>query len=129
MSLFAAQHRQRVKPNGVPAVIVQNRQRVTLSHWQRIFPLGVHLPKFVRLAALETRQCRTMAVFADQLVTFENAMDGSHRQGNLFLCQQHMQLLRSPARLLAQSNDPLLPPGCGEPWAMVWPPTTLPQSR
>src|SRR5271169_6205005 len=99
---------------------------MTLAVTQRIFPLAVHLPQLVWLRALEAARRRTMHVLADQTVTLQDPMDGSHRQRNpLFFLQQHPQLFRPPTHLLAQGHDPLLLPGFGPAWTLVRPSAAL----
>src|ERR1700675_385946 len=99
---------------------------MTLAIAPRIFSLAVHLPQLVRLRTLEAARRRTMRVFADQIVTLQNAVNGPHRQWQLFFfVQQHPQLFRAPTRLLAQGHNPLFRPRCGAARAAMRPSAAL----
>src|SRR5712692_6959150 len=78
---------------------------------QRIFPFAVHLPLLIRRRALKPRRRRTMHRRSDPPVPFQNSMNGAHRQfQSLFVSQNHLELLGTPTRLLAQTDDASLFP-------------------
>src|SRR5260370_8626114 len=98
---------------------------MALAVGQRILSLAVHLPEFVRSAALKALSRGTVVAFADQFMALQNPMDGSHRQTDLLLCQQHLQLLRAPAGLLTQCYHALLFRSFRQAWTVVRPATAF----
>src|SRR5712692_2662919 len=97
---------------------------------QGILSFAIHLPEFVGFATLEALRCRAVALRADPFVTFQNAVDGSHRQRRgFFVAQQYLQFFRTPPGLLTQSHHALLLPRFRAAKTPMRPSTTLGQLR
>src|SRR5713226_8951593 len=97
---------------------------------QGILSFAIHLPEFVGFATLEALRCRAVALRADPFVTFQNAVDGSHRQRRgFFVAQQYLQFFRTPPGLLTQRHHALLLPRFRAARTPMRPSTTLGQLR
>jgi hypothetical protein len=94
------------KRDQIAAVIVDHRQGRT-GRGPVLRPLEVHLPKLVRLLALEAPHGGPVPVsLAHQPVAQQDPMHRARRQLDPLAGQQHGQLARAPVRInLAQGTD------------------------
>ncbi len=92
LHLLGVRARHRVQHNHVAAVIVDHRQRPDFLMPQ-LRTFEVHLPQFIRRAALEPLHRRLMPVFAmHQVMPQQNAMNRIPPQLDSLTLQQHSQL-------------------------------------
>ena len=99
---LAAQHPQRVQPDRIAAVVIEDRQRLTnpVEAFER--PLAVHLPQVVGPWALEALQGRPRGVHVHQPVALEDAMHRRRRIAHAAFFEQPLELARAPAVASAQ---------------------------
>ena len=95
-----------LKRHQIAAVIVDHRQRGHLAG-PVLRPFEVHLPKLVRLLALEALDGRPVAIlFAHQTEAQQHAMDRAGGQFDPLTAEQHLKLARAPVGIdFAQGTD------------------------
>src|SRR6202166_376128 len=128
--LFGVRARHHMQRDHIAAVVVDHGQR---THFlvPQLWPFEVHLPEFVRHAALEPLcSRRVLILFPHQATPQQNAMHRVPRQLDAFALQQHAQLARSPVRItFAQLHHALLHRRRRPPWTLLWPPTAFVDPR
>ncbi|OQB25376.1 MAG: hypothetical protein BWY10_02515 [Chloroflexi bacterium ADurb.Bin180] len=100
---------QGIQPDQKPAVIVQETERITESLLNGELAFEIHLPEHVGSLALKSFRGLPMPVFRkDQIVPTQNAIHCRQAGVEALTVQQNLQLLGTPAMLLAQRYHSLL---------------------